>query len=606
MALFLRILRSFLHRRLRREMQMPNYLNQGNAYENFEAKDNYLYSIILLIFSKTNDEELQPAINTTANDEIHIDNEIQVSCNTKTPLLTENLVAAGPSSSSLLLSSFQTIPAPDTLALKIISSQDNANVSKQIPNLSNPETSSVHIKRKYELKISQVYIANTFIKTVFLDKDNLPTTIGKLITEVAELGDIYEENLRTIDQNDIHPKLRLVHSIYILLIQSIYIKRIRNDFIIVTFLFRFIFDKSSEPYKSFRILVEERRISNGVNRIYYTHNNLPKPMMTTTILNVNNINNNSNNNSIKKVYLDDDTSESDSDSEYMKEAKERNLNNLKRKLNAAASNNYHNNKSSSTSDSDDFDDDDIDYNKLTNNVEIIKTSAVSSGNSHKQKEKKSRWGEPSSLSSSTLTTSTPIMTPATSSSNYEKQNQIAPQLLKKVTRTDPALLQYARQNFGSIELSEDDWKKAEEHYKINLLYQDMLKKRQEIDHLAKSGKFKYEYDSDEDITGGTWEHKLRNQEMEATQLWADALTKQSEGKHHIGDFLPPEELKKFMEKYDAQKNNRQPDVSDYKEYKLKEDNIGFQMLQKLGWKEGQGLGAAGSGIIDPVNKYCIY
>ncbi|KAI5651420.1 g-patch domain-containing protein [Phthorimaea operculella] len=26
------------------------------------------------------------------------------------------------------------------------------------------------------------------------------------------------------------------------------------------------------------------------------------------------------------------------------------------------------------------------------------------------------------------------------------------------------------------------------------------------------------------------------------------------------------------------------------------------MLQKLGWTEGQGLGAEGSGIVDPINK----
>jgi splicing factor 4 len=173
------------------------------------------------------------------------------------------------------------------------------------------------------------------------------------------------------------------------------------------------------------------------------------------------------------------------------------------------------------------------------------------------------------------------------------EGQVPTNVVADLARRDPALVAYARQNFGSVSLSEDDWKKAEEHYKINLLYQDMLRKRQEIDRLAKGGNHKYEYDSDEDVTGGTWEHKLRAQEMEATQKWAEALNRQSEGKHHIGDFLPPEELKKFMEKYEAKKNNRQPNLSDYKEYKLTEENVGFQMLQKLGWKEGQGLGAGG-------------
>jgi splicing factor 4 len=175
-------------------------------------------------------------------------------------------------------------------------------------------------------------------------------------------------------------------------------------------------------------------------------------------------------------------------------------------------------------------------------------------------------------------------------------------LLTKVMRTDPALIQYAVQAFGTSNLSEDDWKKAEDHYKINLLYQDMLRKRQELERLQRAGKFKYEYDSDEETDGGTWEHRLRLQEMEATQRWAEELTKKAEGKHHIGDFLPPDELERFLEKYNALKEGREPDLSDYKEYKLKEDNIGFQMLQKLGWTEGQGLGSEGHGIVEPVNK----
>lgn len=82
-------------------------------------------------------------------------------------------------------------------------------------------------------------------------------------------------------------------------------------------------------------------------------------------------------------------------------------------------------------------------------------------------------------------------------------------MLSKITRNDPALIQYAINTFGSTNLSEDDWKKAEDHFKINILYQEMVKKRQEVENLKLAGKNKYEYDSDEETDGGTWEHKLR-------------------------------------------------------------------------------------------------
>ena len=32
--------------------------------------------------------------------------------------------------------------------------------------------------------------------------------------------------------------------------------------------------------------------------------------------------------------------------------------------------------------------------------------------------------------------------------------------------------------------------------------------------------------------------------------------------------------------------------------------MGYQMLVKLGWKEGAGLGSQGQGITQPVNRYC--
>ncbi|XP_033225087.1 formin-like protein 5 isoform X2 [Belonocnema kinseyi] len=234
----------------------------------------------------------------------------------------------------------------------------------------------------------------------------------------------------------------------------------------------------------------------------------------------------------------------------------------------------------------------------------------------RKRKRRSRWGDPDNNISIPWVNDTPgqlnqsgIVLPSQVGQNPVLNPVVKmPQpkgknpMLTTISRTDPALIQYARQTYGTLDLSEEQWKKAEDHFKINLLYQNLLKKREEVKRLEAQGKHKYEYDSDEETEGGTWEHKIRSAEMEATQIWADELTAQAEGKHHIGDFLPPDELTKFMEQYSALKQGKEPDLSDYKEYKLKEDNIGFQMLQKLGWSEGQGLGSEGGGRVEPVNK----
>lgn len=248
---------------------------------------------------------------------------------------------------------------------------------------------------------------------------------------------------------------------------------------------------------------------------------------------------------IQDVYDDEDSY--DSDSEYMQEAKERNLENMKRKIDngGVLKRSRHELPNYYSSDEDNrvderresahFQSDDaVQYESISQRQQgnldmasMISGNSSNSSNVRQRNKKRSRWGEcveekpkPPALMSLNIP---PIQS---TSSNQP--------LLTSITRTDPQLLNYARQNYGTTNLSEEDWQKCEEHYKVNLLYQNMLKKREEIDRLARSGRHKYEYDSDEDINGGTWEHKLRNAEMEATAVWAEALNKQSEGKHHIG------------------------------------------------------------------------
>lgn len=40
-------------------------------------------------------------------------------------------------------------------------------------------------------------------------------------------------------------------------------------------------------------------------------------------------------------------------------------------------------------------------------------------------------------------------------------------MLTKISRNDPALIHYARQTFGTLDLNEEQWKKAEDHYKVD-------------------------------------------------------------------------------------------------------------------------------------------
>ncbi|KAK2706783.1 SURP and G-patch domain-containing protein 1-like isoform X2 [Artemia franciscana] len=174
-------------------------------------------------------------------------------------------------------------------------------------------------------------------------------------------------------------------------------------------------------------------------------------------------------------------------------------------------------------------------------------------------------------------------------------------LLSQIKYSDPEVIQYAKRVFGTTNLTDAQWKQCTDQLKMQYLYQELQKKKMERDRLERAGKVKYEYDSDEDTEGGTWEHKRRRQEMEKTKKIAEELTQKAGGAHHIGDYLPPEELAKFTSKYQALKTGKSMTVSDYEDFKIAEDNVGFKMLQKFGWTEGKGLGASGSGITAPIN-----
>lgn len=105
------------------------------------------------------------------------------------------------------------------------------------------------------------------------------------------------------------------------------------------------------------------------------------------------------------------------------------------------------------------------------------------------------------------------------------------------------------------------------------------------------------------IDGGTWEHRKRAKEMLETARKNLELTVLASGAHHLADFLPQEELDKFLKRADAiTSGSALPIESDFEDHKLDESNIGFQMLKRAGWTEGESLGSTGSGgVLEPLN-----
>ncbi|GAB4832615.1 hypothetical protein Ancab_006633 [Ancistrocladus abbreviatus] len=69
--------------------------------------------------------------------------------------------------------------------------------------------------------------------------------------------------------------------------------------------------------------------------------------------------------------------------------------------------------------------------------------------------------------------------------------------------------------------------------------------------------------------------------------------------HHMGDYIPPEELEKFMSACnDAAVQKASKEAAD--KAKIQADNVGHKLLSKMGWREGEGLGSSRKGIADPI------
>ena len=72
--------------------------------------------------------------------------------------------------------------------------------------------------------------------------------------------------------------------------------------------------------------------------------------------------------------------------------------------------------------------------------------------------------------------------------------------------------------------------------------------------------------------------------------------------HHLGDYIPPEELA-ALAAHGAGGSGALAAARAAAEAardRLGADNRGHQLLSKMGWTEGAGLGAGGGGIVDPV------
>eukprot|EP00955_Chlamydomonas_euryale_P118482 366546-Chlamydomonas_euryale.AAC.15 len=91
---------------------------------------------------------------------------------------------------------------------------------------------------------------------------------------------------------------------------------------------------------------------------------------------------------------------------------------------------------------------------------------------------------------------------------------------------------------------------------------------------------------------------LNETSFDRRKVWAVYKNDGSRG-HHMGDFIPEEELQKVLAKGGDKHAQAAAEVLE-KKNAIKSDNIGHKLLSKMGWKEGEAVGASGTGITAPI------
>lgn len=104
--------------------------------------------------------------------------------------------------------------------------------------------------------------------------------------------------------------------------------------------------------------------------------------------------------------------------------------------------------------------------------------------------------------------------------------------------------------------------------------------------------------SDDDEDGSKAPPLLNDNPFERRKVVAVFKDDGSRG-HHMQDFIPKEELTKFLAKTGDVRAAAEAKALEQKNA-ISADNIGHKLLQKMGWREGEGIGAAGTGITAPV------